>query len=256
MTDLEKLKEEMKERENEAEDVSGVAEAEEPKADPVAEETAEAPKEDTNADTVTASPEESKGEAEVDESVNAEEKPAEKMLTQSQVNELMGKAREEGRRSAMKDLFVRYGVNDDAELDNVFGKGQAYDDLNDEFLGQGNSYRDAMAENALLKAHIDESRWEDVKLILGGKGLEVSSENIEAMLPSHPEWRPQEVGQNPMNMGTPQLGEAEFEQLAKNAMKKPVASEEPAKLRKLGNEITTPAPQETDEEKAKKLFGL
>lgn len=250
----EKELEEMKERENEpssAEDVPEVNYPNQDEVEKVEEEPGakEAEVEDTG-DTVTPSPE---GEGE-DVEAKANE---EKMLTQSQVNELVGRARQEGRESALKELLTRYGVNDDAELDNVFGKGQAYDDLNDEFVGQGNSYKEALAENALLKAHIDDARWEDVKLILGGKGLEVNSENIEAMIPSHPEWRgaaSQNVEEG--RLGTPQLGEAEFEVMKKEAMNKPVVKEEPATLRKLGNEITVQGPQETDEEKAKKLFGL
>ena len=250
MTDEEKKELEMKERENEA--TSEEMKPGDEQVPPheveanVEEGEIEAPVEDRG-DTVTPSPE---GEGE-DVETKANE---EKMLTQSQVNELVGRARQEGRESAMKDLLSRYGVNDDAELDNVFGKGQAYDDLNDEFLGQGNSYKEALAENALLKAHIDDTRWEDVKLILGGKGLEVNSENIEAMIPSHPEWRKESVMEGAQ--ARPQLGEAEFEEISKAVAQQPVVKEEPATLRKLGNEVTTPAPKETDEERAKKLFGL
>ena len=54
------------------------------------------------------------------------------IFTQSQVNKLAGKAREEGRASALKELFARYGVADENELNGIFGKGQTYDDLNEE----------------------------------------------------------------------------------------------------------------------------
>lgn len=177
----------------------------------------------------------------------APESPAEKMLPQSQVNELVGKARIEGRESALRELHERYGVSDDDELNEIFGKGQTYDDLNDEFNSNKNSYKAVMAENALLKSKVDESRWEDVKLILGGKGLEVSVENIEAMLPSHPEWK---GASQPVTF---EEGKGVQENIS-NVPKQP--GEEPAILRKMGNEKGEPAPGETEEERARKLFGF
>lgn len=173
----------------------------------------------------------------------------EKMLTQSQVNELVGKARKEGRESALRELLERYGVNSDSELDDVFGKGQTYDDLNDEFQTQGNSYKAALAENALLKSKIDPNRWEDVKLILGGKGLEVTAENIEAMIATHPEWRGATATEETATTVTPEMAE----KMAKNSVHKSV--ETPATLRKLGNE-PTPEVTSTEEEQVKKLFGF
>lgn len=180
-----------------------------------------------------------------------EEPEPEKMLTQSQVNELVGKARQEGRESAMKELFNRYGVGTDDELNEVFGKGQTYDDLNDEFSAQGNSLSQVKAENALLKSHIDENRWEDVKLILGGKGLEVSAENIEQMLPSHPEWRSNNVSNvaGGGNIVSPEMAEQFAGQVGATK------TEEVGKLRKLGNDITEKA-EISEEEQARKLFNI
>ena len=164
----------------------------------------------------------------------------EKMLTQSQVNEIAARAREEGRRSAMRELLERYGVGGEDELNDVFGKGQAYDGLNDDYESSQIGYKQVMAENALLKSRIDPARWEDVRLILGGSNMDVTPENIELMLPSHPEWRGAAESR--------QLGEAEFEQIAENSQK--------AKLRKLGNEATVTDTTETDEERAMKLYGF
>lgn len=164
----------------------------------------------------------------------------EKMLTQSQVNEIAARAREEGRRSAMRELLERYGVGGEDELNDVFGKGQAYDGLNDDYESSQIGYKQVMAENALLKSRIDPARWEDVRLILGGSNMDVTPENIELMLPSHPEWRGAAESR--------QLGEAEFEQIAENSQK--------AKLRKLGNDATVTDTTETDEERAMKLYGF
>lgn len=166
------------------------------------------------------------------------EEVEEKKLTQSQVNELVGRARQEGRESALKELFNRYGVSEESEMNDVFGKGQAYDSLNDEYAGINDSYKAVMAENALLKSHIDISRWDDVKLILSGNGLEITQENIESLLPSHPEWRPTGVA------STLEDGEGEAP-VQKNAV-----------LRRLGSEISSQPDEVTEEEKFKKLFGF
>ena len=201
-------------------------------------------------DTLTPS-EESSESIDIKDEANKAERAAnvvtEKMLTQSQVNELVGRARQEGRESALKELLERYGVGTDAELDDVFGKGQTYDDLNEEFRTQGNSYKAALAENALLKSKIDPERWEDVKLILGGKGLDVTAENIEAMIGTHPEWRGAVAEHK--TLVTPEMAEQMVKDAADNRVEKP------ATLRKLGNEPTPEKPA-TEEEQVKKLFGF
>ncbi len=183
-------------------------------------------------------------ESEVEEEAPVEEEPKaeveEKMLTQSQVNELVGRARQEGRESAMKELFNRYGVSAEPEMDDVFGKGQAYDSLNDEYTGINDSYKAVMAENALLKSNIDMGRWDDVKLILSGNGLEITPENIESMLPSHPEWRATGVAST-----------VEGEDGESSAPVK-----KPAVLRRLGSEISTQPDETVEEEKFKTLFGF
>ena len=190
----------------------------------------------------------------VDEaSVNEKPVQQEKMLTQSQVNELVGRARQEGRESAMRELLERYGVSNDVELNDVFGKGQTYDDLNEEFISQGDSYKAALAENALLKSKISPERWEDVKLILTGKGLDVTTDNIESMIMTHPEWRgavSADLDNGANKVFTPEMGE----EMAKNRVSNgSVAS--PLKVTKLGNE---PAPEQVsnEEETVKKLFGF
>lgn len=198
--------------------------------------------------------EEVDGSSEEDKNEEIEEtsvavQPQEKMLTQSQVNELVGRARQEGRESALKDLLARYGVSDDNELNDVFGKGQAYDGLESEFITQGKSYKDALAENALLKSGVNLERWEDVKLILTGKGLEINTENIGAMLPSHPEWKSIVSDETSKNVLTPE------------AMRQHAAAGDGGNttqttvLRKLGNEPKLEEP-ESEEEIARKLYGF
>lgn len=163
----------------------------------------------------------------------------EKLLTQSQVNEIVGRARQEGRESAMRELYGRYGVSGDDELNEVFGNGQRYYDLDDEFRSQGDSLKALQAENALLKTKVDETRWGDIKYILGGKGLDITPENIEAEIPSHPEWR----SGSGVNV---------------SAVESREQKEMPATLRKLGGEAkpTEEAGDEEVEKRLNNLFGM
>lgn len=173
----------------------------------------------------------------VEETETAEEEAQEeKWLSQSRVNELVGRARQEGRESALKELFNRYGVSQEAEMDDVFGKGQAYDSLNDEYTGVNNLYREIMAENALLKSRIDVNRWDDVKLILGGKGLDITSDNIEEMIATHPEWRTASTPDEVVEDTTPVV--------------------KPTIIRKLGGDISPKQDELSEEEKFNKLFGF
>lgn len=192
--------------------------------------------------------EEIPGGSDVDGLITDPKAPAEKMLTQSQVNELVGRVRQETRERVMAEMLERYGVNNDVELNEIFGKGQTYDDLDMEYQNQGNAYRSVMAENALLKSHIDPARWEDVKLILGGKGLEVNAENIEGMIATHPEWR----GAVNEETGNKILSVEDAERMASN---KVIGGGKPATLNKLGAEAS-PVNEESEEDKVRKLFGM
>lgn len=177
----------------------------------------------------------------------------EKMLSQSQVNELVGRARQEGRDSAMRDLMARYGVSNDLELNDIFGRGQAYDDLDYDYRNQTNSYKEAMAENALLKTNIDENRFEDVKLILTGKGLDVNVENINALLPSHPEWKRNGEVATPRQVLTPEMGEQMLDNKFEGAA---MPMKKPATLSKLGSEPNPVDKGMSEEEMFNKLYGF
>lgn len=179
--------------------------------------------------------------------------PTEKMLTQSQVNELVGRARQEGRESAMRELYGRYGVSGDDELNDVFGRGQAYVSLDDDFKVQQSSNRALLTENALLKSKVDENRWEDIKAILGMKGMDVTPENIEAEIPTHPEWRTTAIAPAPQA----QSQQTQMPQQAQGQQQ--MQQQAPAVLRKFGSESTAKDGEdgvESEQERARKLFGL
>lgn len=182
-----------------------------------------------------------------------QQQPMEKMLTQSQVNELVGRARQEGRESALKELYGRYGVSGDSELNDVFGRGQAYLTLDDDFKAEQSSNKALLAENALLKTKVDESRWEDIKAILGSKNMDITPENIEAEIPTHPEWRQTVSVQQQAQAQQPQQDSLQPQQQPQ--------PQQQAVLRKLGSESTAKNggngdDEESEKEQAMKLFGF
>ena len=181
-----------------------------------------------------------------------QQQPMEKMLTQSQVNELVGRARQEGRESALKELYGRYGVSGDSELNDVFGRGQAYLTLDDDFKAEQSSNKALLAENALLKTKVDESRWEDIKAILGSKNMDITPENIEAEIPTHPEWR-QTVSvqqQQQQQAQQPQQDSLQAQQPQQQAVLRKLGSESTAKNGENGDD------EESEQERAMKLFGF
>jgi hypothetical protein len=180
----------------------------------------------------------------------------EKMIPQSQVDKLVGKARQEGRESALKALYDKYGVDTPEALDELFGNGQRYDGLNDQFSEQENNLKQLQSENALLISNIDKSRWDDVKARLAFDQLDVTPENIQMELATHPEWvgsaqaaQPQ-TQQQPL---TPQMGEQAVAQSQARAQNAPTPT--PSTITRLGAEPGR-APEVDEETKAMHLYGL
>lgn len=206
--------------------------------------------EDENGDESEPEPEAAEQQQPQQEPQPQQQQPMEKMLTQSQVNELVGRARQEGRESALKELYGRYGVSGDSELNDVFGRGQAYLTLDDDFKAEQSSNKALLAENALLKTKVDESRWEDIKAILGSKNMDITPENIEAEIPTHPEWR--------QTVSVQQQSQAQPQQDSLQPQQQP---QQQAVLRKLGSESTAKNggngdDEESEKEQAMKLFGF
>lgn len=115
-----------------------------------------------------------------------------RMFTQEQVNELVGKARAEGRergyRQAQDEIRTKYGVESDDELDGIFADGSRFGEMRARNEDSESRYRNAMAELALVKSGILPSRQSDVRAILAANGLDITEENIATMIATHPEW--------------------------------------------------------------------
>lgn len=168
------------------------------------------------------SAEESEGEAaqpvsaEPDEPAQEpqEERKPERTFTQDEVNSIVSRrlseakerAYKEGRESAIEELRGKWGVETDDELDALFGDGQRYNLLNDEYRTAQSDLTSLKGENALLKAGIPQDRWDDVRAIVAFSGGELTPETIASLIETHPEWKPS-AAQKPAKepeYGTPQ----------------------------------------------------
>lgn len=221
------------------------------------------PNEDKVELTAEPDPSETQKEEAKEEEPKEEEEPK---LTQSQVNAIMAKTRQEARERTiselkeevkdevreelLRELYERYGVSGDEELNGIFGKGQAYDVLNDDYTNQGNELKSAMAENALLKSGISRSRWDDARAILGAKGLDITEDNILSELGTHPEWNAEYRAEPEKKEFTMEMGEeilARPNQEVENA----------ARIRKLGMPIDSEETSDSsEEEKISKMFNI
>ena len=169
-----------------------------------------------------------------------------KTFTQDDVDKLVGDTRVKTREKTFNYIYGRYGVKNEEELDALVANAQRYDTQKEMYDADKASWETERSETdkkltdmsetiALMQSGVDADRYEDVKLILKGKGLDVSLENIASELETHPEWKKAEEVKEP---------EPEPEKPA------PVT-----RIKALGNE-QKPAPQMSEEEEAEKLFKL
>ena len=204
----------------------------------------------------------------IDAEAGVAESSTERMFTQSQVDEIAGKARKEGREKALRDEYARYGVNSMEELDDLFSDAQRYVTAKEDFdvkekeWNETSKARDSELEGlknqlaelnesvALMKSGIDQNRYEDAKFILKGKGLDITVENINNELATHPEWK---ATQGPA--AKPSEASMAFTKVAANPASGPGAKEAPTQINVLGNHSAAPAdPEVSDYDKAMNMF--
>lgn len=183
---------------------------------------------------------------------------AEKLFTQSQVNDLVGKTRMETREQTYRAIYGRYGVNDEIGMDELVGNAQMYETVRGEYdeakkgWEETNASRDAELAKvkehvALLESGIDKSRFDDAKAIIKAKGLEVTAENIQNELATHPEWNGSNINNDNINPN-----------FRPNPNLKPQTTTSPeSTIKVLGNEGNSDTGGMSEEEYAmKKLFKL
>ena len=176
------------------------------------------------------------------------EMPATKIFTQSQVNEMVGNTRTETREKTFRYIYDRYGVKDEAELDELVGNAQALDSFKEKYETERANWKQSSADRdkelmdvkeqvALLQSGIDSDRFEDAKFILRGKGLEVSLDNIKNELATHPEWQ-KKIGEQ-ANENFAKVGEGTVDTNQ---------AEPQSKISVLGNERNEGEPQNLEED--------
>lgn len=194
---------------------------------------------------------------------------ATQMFTQSQVDEIAGKTRKEAEARTLKKVYSRYGVNNEEELDDLFGNAQRYDTLKEEYDLDSKNYKSELDSKnkafqelseqvALLRSGIDENRFEDATFILRGKGLEVTLDNIKNELATHPEWKSGSDLNEDSNLNSNLSSNANLYQKKSN----PTPTEftkpnpNPTRLSVLGNNgADTPTPELSERDIAlKKIF--
>lgn len=144
----------------------------------------------------------------------------ERTFTQEQVNELVGKTRMETREQTFRAVYGRYGVDDEAGMDELIGNAQRYDTLKAEYDDSRKAWEGADAEKArelsgikeqiaLFESGIDRARFDDAAAIIKAKGMEVTVDNIKSELATHPEWMGAEQKPQPK----PDMGESRIKVL-------------------------------------------
>ena len=198
----------------------------------------------------------------IDPETGIAEAQATKTFSQSQVDEIAGKVRKETREKVLKDTLSRYGVNTMEELDDLMADAQRFATSRDEFTEKENSWKQADEARsqelvsvkervALLESGIDRNRFEDARLILRGKGLEVTAENIEAELATHPEWKKQEIAPTPVEQAGLPFAKSANPAPASNPKEAPTTIAVPT----LGNNSAdNPQPELSERERALRMF--
>lgn len=132
-------------------------------------------------DTATTGDEQVVNEQENPETKNDE---ATKTFTQEQVNDFIRDRLERDRQS----FFNRYGVKDRTGLDDLVGKAQSYDVMNERYETMKGENSQLKEEMAFIKNNINPERYEDVKAYFKGKDLPFDTESLANELETHPEW--------------------------------------------------------------------
>lgn len=180
---------------------------------------------------------------------------ATKMFTQSQVDEIAGKTRVDTREKTFRYIYGRYGVDSEEQLDELVGRAQKFDLLQEDFDAQKKSWEEHNTQRdrelveikeqvALMQSGIDSNRYEDAKLILKGKGLEVNLENIERELATHPEWRK-------VSSGTSEEEEKNFVKVDET---KTITPTQVSKVSVLGNEASSYDGESEEDYALNKIF--
>jgi len=190
-----------------------------------------------------------------------EQKAVEKLFTQSQLNEIVGQrvneTREKAHNDTIAEILETFGVDSIDALKALAGDGQRFPALQEDLANEKKSSEqriaelekslgDVSSELALWKSGINPDRYEDAKLILSGKGLDITAENIKNEMLTHPEWE-----NKPVEEPAPEMKPA-FEKVENPEEK----SEPVSKIARLGNVKGGSSSEEEERNTAMGLFDI
>lgn len=178
-----------------------------------------------------------------------------KTFTQDDVDKLVGDTRVKTREKTFRYIYDRYGVKNEDELDSLVANAQRYDTQKEMYDADKRNWETEKSENdkklsdmseqiALMQSDIDPERYEDAKLIIKGKGLEITLANIQEQLATHPEWAKAQKEESPLDNDA-DAKSAEPQEAPKPKMR----------IKALGNE-QKPVPELSEEEQAQKIFKM
>ena len=132
----------------------------------------------------------------------------EKKFSQAEVDKIVADRLKQKESSDMNKVYDKLGIKSDEELESIVKKAQAYDGTKKVLDETSSASQKTSEELAFIKNGIDDKRYDDVRLILKGKGKEVTEENVKSELATHPEWAKQSKQEtpNPSPIGAPQVG--------------------------------------------------
>lgn len=104
----------------------------------------------------------------------------EKSFNQEQVNDFV--------RERLNKVYKRYGVENKQGLDELVGKAQSYNIMEERYNNAMSELASLKEANAFMKNNINPNKYDDVRAYFKGKGLEFNEENLVNELQSHGEW--------------------------------------------------------------------
>jgi hypothetical protein len=108
----------------------------------------------------------------------------EKLLSQDEVNKIVaGRLRE-----ANKKIHTKFGVDSEAALEALVGKGQTHDALQGQIKALTEEISNMKFDKVMRLSKIRADKFEDVKAILKSKNLPFEENAVKEILKTHPEW--------------------------------------------------------------------
>lgn len=117
-------------------------------------------------------------------SQTGQSKPAERLFTKDEVNELMQKRVAKSHQA----FFKRYGVNNLEELDKLIGQAQSYEPMRSQYEDLNQQHADLTKKYAYNVGNINPEKYSDIETYFKGKNLAINEETLKNELKTHPDW--------------------------------------------------------------------